>query len=322
MLKKLIPCLAALGTIAGPAMAAAPFPAGPVTIVVPNAAGGLADNIARPLADALGHELKQPVIVENKGGAGGVVGTGMVARAKPDGYTLLLTLSSISGLPEADRLLGRKPAFQLDQFVPIARITADPNLLVVRADAPWKSVAELVADAKKNPQALNYGSSGVYGAMHIPMEMLKAASGAPITHVPFSGGGPALVSLLAGQVQLAASGPANASTFVRSGKMRPLAHWGTKPLASMPGVPSLKSLGYDVEFTQWSALIAPAATPKPVIDALREAVRKVTAQQGLQQVFLNLGSPIDYMDAPEFAAYWKTDAERVQAAVRRIGKVD
>ncbi|GGX18571.1 Tat pathway signal protein [Pigmentiphaga litoralis] len=309
------------GAAQGTALAA-DYPGGPITVIVPYAAGGLADNIARPVADALGKVLKQSVIVENKGGAGGVVGTGFVARAKPDGYTLLLTLSAISGLPEADRLLGRKPAFQLDQFVPIARVTADPNLLVVSADAPWKSVAELVADSKQHPTALNYGSSGVYGAMHIPMEMFKAASGAQITHVPFSGGGPAMVSLLGGQIQTAASGPANAGNFIRTGKMRALAHWGSQPLPAYPGLPSLKSLGYDAEFVQWSALMAPAQTPPAVLETLRNAMRVVTADPALKQVFSNLGSPIEYMDAPEFATYWKADAERVVAAVKKIGKVD
>lgn len=314
----------ALGlAVQGPVFAAAEsYPTGPVTIVVPYAAGGLADNIARPIADALGRELKQPFIVENKGGAGGVIGMGSVARAKPNGYTLLLSLSGISGLPEADRLLGRKPAFQLDQFAPIARITADPNLLVVRADAPWRSVAELVAASKADPQALNYGSSGVYGAMHLPMEMFKAASGAQITHVPFSGGSPALVSLMSGQIQTAAAGVANATTFLKSGKMRALAHWGSAPLASLPDLPSLKSLGYDAEFTQWSALFAPAGVPGEVTTRLREAMKKIVAQPALQQTFASLGSPIDYMDAPEFARYWQADAQRVQAAVRRIGKVD
>lgn len=322
MLKPLLTALILGGLAAQGSALAADFPSGPITLIVPNAAGGLADNIARPIADALTKELHQTVVVENKGGAGGVLGTGFVARAKPDGYTLLLTLSSISGLPEADRLLGRKPVFTLDQFVPIARITADPNLLVVRADAPWKTVAEFVEDSKKNPSAYNYGSSGVYGAMHIPMEMFKAASGAQITHVPFSGGGPALVSLLGGQIQAAASGPANANTFIRSGKMRALAHWGSKPLPSQPDVPSLKSLGYDAEFVQWSAVIAPAKTPEAVLTKLRDAMRKVTADPALKQIFVNLGSPIDYMDAPQFADYWKVDAQRVEATVKKIGKVD
>ena len=134
---------------------------------------------ARPVADALSRELKQPVVIENKPGSGGALGMGTAARTAPDGYTILMALSSISILPEADKLLGRKPAYQLNQFKPIARFTADPTVLVVRAEAPWKTYAEFVADLRAKPGAYNYGSSGNYGTMHVPMEMLKAAAGRP-----------------------------------------------------------------------------------------------------------------------------------------------
>lgn len=310
------------GALAATPAMAADYPNRAITVVIPFAPGGLVDNVARPLADALSRELHQPVVIENKGGAGGVVGTGAVARSKPDGYTLLLTLSSISVLPEADKLLGRKPAFQLDQFTPIARITADPNLLVVRADAPWRTAKELVEDSKRNPHSYNYGTSGVYGAMHVPIEMLKHDSDAKITHVPFSGGGPAMNALLAGQIQVAASGAPNAGQFIKAGKLRALAHWGDKPLSSFPDVPSLKSLGYDVNFVQWTALMTPAGTPQAVVKRLRDAVRTVTQDPKLQETFVRLGSPIDYMDAPEFGPYWKADAARLVAAVQKIGKVD
>src|SRR5215212_5826781 len=127
------------------------WPVRPVTMIVPFPPGGVADTVARPVADALSRELKQPVVIENKPGAGGALGMGTVARAAPDGYTILMTLSSISILPEADKILGRKPAFQLNQFKPIARFTADPTVLVVRADARWKTFAEFLADVKRNP---------------------------------------------------------------------------------------------------------------------------------------------------------------------------
>ena len=176
------------------------WPDKPITMIVPFPPGGVADTVARPVAEALGRELKQTVVVENRVGAGGALGIGVAARAAPDGYTLLMSLSSISILPEADRLLDRKPAYTLAQFRPIARFTADPTVLVVRADAPWKTLAEFVADARHKPGTFNYGSSGNYGTMHVPMEMLKASAGFRMTHIPYTGAGPAVLALLGGQV--------------------------------------------------------------------------------------------------------------------------
>ena len=155
--------------------ASAQYPDKPITIIVPFPPGGVADTVARPVAEALSRELKQPVIIENKSGAGGAVGIGQAARAVGDGYTLLLSLSSISILPEADRILERKPLYQLDQFKPIARITADPTVLVVRADAPWRTLEEFIVDVRRNPGKYNYGSSGNTDD-DVPMEMLKASA--------------------------------------------------------------------------------------------------------------------------------------------------
>src|SRR6476661_5124642 len=178
--------IAALSTPNALAQSAA-YPDKPIAMIVPFPPGGVADTVARPVAEALARELKQPVVVENRAGAGGALGIGVVARAPADGYTVLLGLSSISILPEADKLLERKPAYQLSQFKPIARFTADPTVLVVRADAPWRNFAEFLADVKANPGKYNYGSSGNYGTMHVPMEMLKASAGFRMTHIPYTG---------------------------------------------------------------------------------------------------------------------------------------
>ena len=240
---------AALALIAATAACAQPnWPDKPITMIVPFPPGGVADTVARPVAEALGRELKQTVIVENRVGAGGALGMGLAARAPADGYTVLMTLSSISILPEADHILGRKPAYTLNQFKPIARFTADPTVLVVRADAPWKTLAEFVADAKKKPGTYNYGSSGNYGTMHVPMEMLKASAGFRMTHIPYTGAGPAVLALLAGQVDAVASGPSTVAQQIKAGKLRALAHWGDKPLVSLPEVPSLKQSGYGIGF--------------------------------------------------------------------------
>ena len=294
----------------------------PITMIVPFPPGGVADTVARPVAEALGKELKQTVIVENRVGAGGALGMGVAARAPADGYTLLLSLSSISILPEADRILERKPAFTLNQFKPIARFTADPTVLVVRADAPWKTLAEFVGEAKRKPGTFNYGSSGNYGTMHVPMEMLKASAGFHMTHIPYTGAGPAVLALLAGQVDAVATGPSTVAQHIRSGRLRALAHWGEKSLAALPDVPSLKQSGYATTFAQWSALFVPAGVPDDIVQKLRAAARKAASDPAVVQIINRAGSPIEYLDAPDFQAYWDEDAAIMVDAVRKIGKVE
>lgn len=303
-------------------LATAQYPDRTVTMVVPFPPGGVADTVARPVAEALAKELKQAVVIENKAGAGGALGMGHVARAAPDGYTVLMALSSISVLPEADKLFGRRPAFTLSQLKPIARFTADPTVFVVRADAPWKTLAEFLADAKRRPGALNYGSSGNYGTMHVPMEMLKADAGFRMVHIPFTGAGPAVVALLGGQVDAIASGPASVAQHIRSGRLRALAHWGERPLLALPDVPSLTSLGHRVKFAQWSGLFVPAGTPDAVVATLRAAARKAAEDPLVQQTIRTAGSPIEYLDAPEFQSYWDADAALMAQVVQRIGKVE
>ena len=311
--------LCGLASLAG---AQSNWPDKPITMIVPFPPGGVADTVARPVAEALGRELKQTVVVENRVGAGGALGMGAAARAPADGYTVLMSLSSISILPEADRLLERKPAYTLAQFKPVARFTADPTVLVVRADAPWKNLAEFVADLKRQPGRFNYGSSGNYGTMHVPMEMLKAEAGFRMTHIPYTGAGPAVLALLAGQVDAVASGPSTVAQQIKAGKLRALAHWGEQPLASLPEVPSLKQAGYGASFAQWSALFVPAGTPDDIVTRLRAAARKAAADPAVVQTIAKAGSPVEYLDAPDFQAYWDADARRMTEAVRRIGKVE
>jgi tripartite-type tricarboxylate transporter receptor subunit TctC len=316
--------LAAIAAVPTPRAFAqsSPYPDKPITMIVPFPPGGVADTVARPVAEALGRELKQSVVVENRAGAGGALGIGVASRAPADGYTVLLSLSSISILPEADKILDRKPAYQLSQFKPIARFTADPTVLVVRADAPWKNFADFVADVKRNPGKYNYGSSGNYGTMHVPMEMLKAQAGFRMTHIPYTGAGPAVVALLGGQVDAIASGPSTVVQQIQAGKLRALAHWGDHPLSALPEVPSLKQLGYPVRFAQWSALFVPAGTPDDVIRKLRAASAKAAADPAVRQVIAKAGSPIEYLDAPEFQTYWDADAAEMTKAVRAVGKVE
>ena len=311
-------CLAALIFAAW----AQDYPNRPITLIVPFPPGGVADNVARPVALALGKQLGQPVIIEHKQGAGGGIGMAQVARAKPDGYTLLLALSSISIIPEADKVLGRAPLFTLDQLTPVARFTADPVVLAVRAESPWKTYAEFIAYAKANPKKINYGSSGNYGTMHVPMEMLGSATGASFTHVPFTGAAPSVTALLGGSLDAVASGPSTVVQHVKAGKLRVLANWGPERHPALPDVPTLRELGVAVEFAQWAGLFAPGGTPEPVLAALRRAARDMQDDAAFKQTFVTLQTPLAYLDAPAFHTYWDIDTKKMAEVVQRIGKVE
>jgi len=316
-----IAALLVAASAAAQAQTQAPWPSRPITMVVPFPPGGVADTVGRPVAIALSRELKQSVVVENKGGAGGGIGMAQVARAPGDGYTILMALSSISILPEADKILGREPMYQLAQLKPIARFTADPTVLVVRADSPWKTLPEFIAAMRAKPGAYSYSSSGNYGTMHVPMEMLKSAANIRILHVPYTGAAPAVLALLSGQVDAVSTGPASVVQQIKGGKLRALAHWGTAPLAALPDVPSLKDAGYPVEFAQWSGLFVPASTPDAIVATLREAARAAANDPAVRATISGAGSPVLYLDTPEFQSYINTDAAKLKDAVRKIGKV-
>jgi len=324
MRRTLAAALALLAAAFAPAaLAQQDYPNHTITMVVPFPPGGVADITARPLADAMGRILRQTVIVENKSGAGGGVGMQYVARARPDGYTVLLALSSISIIPEADKVLGRDPMFQLSQLVPIARFTADPTVLAVRADSPYHSVADLVAAAKKAPGTIPYGSSGNYGTMHVPMEMLSEAAGVKMLHVPFTGAGPAVVALLGGQVQALSTGPSTVMGHLRAGKVRVLATWGEGGRhPALPDVPTLKELGYDAQFSQWTGLFVPAGTPEPVVAKLREAARAAVDDPVFKNSLAKVETPIQYLDQPQFRTFWDADARKLAEVVKRIGRVE
>lgn len=299
------------------------YPTKPITMIVPFPPGGVADIVGRPLAASMEKTLKQPVVVTNRTGAGGAVGMTAAAKAAPDGYTVLMTLSSISIFPVSDPINGKAAPYELKDFAPIALLTADPTVLVVRADSPYKTIQEFIAGAKANPGKINYSSSGVYGTLHVAMEMFANAAGIKLFHVPYQGGGPALTALLGGQVEALASGPAAAAAQMKGGKVRALASWSTERLKLLPDIPTFKELGYkDVEFYIWAGMVVPAATPAPIQQKLREAVRAAVKDPAFSGAMEKVGSPIDYRDAPEFKKYWDADAARLKAALQKIGKVE
>jgi tripartite-type tricarboxylate transporter receptor subunit TctC len=313
------PLAAALGR---PAWAQA-WPTRNITMIVAFPPGGQADLAARPVAAALEKILGRSVVVDNRSGAGGMLGNAAAARAEPDGHTLLMALSSMTFLPEAERLYDRKPSYEYDQLVPIARVLADPGVLCVRSDSPYKSVADLVADAKQRPGQISFSSSGNYGAGHVPFEMFQQAAGIKLLHVPYRGGGPALTAFIGKQVDITTQAPGPITPHVQSGAARLLANWGPKRAADYPDVPTFIELGYkDVEYYIWAGLFAPKGTPEPVIARLREAMREVMKNPQVTDVFVKAASPPAYMDQPEFQKFVDDDAKRLIPVIRKIGRLD
>jgi len=297
------------------------YPSRSVAIVNPFPPGGAVDVVSRPFAAALEPLLKQPVVIDTKPGAAGAVGAQFASAAKPDGYTLLAHLPSISGFEAVDKLFGRTPKFTRASFVPIARLTEGPMVLVVNDQTPYKTLNELVDDAKKRPNELLFSSSGLYGALHLPTALFTKAAGIQMRHLPTPGGGPALTALLGNNAQVLVSSVAAASAQVRAGKLRALACFSPRRTASMADVPTLKELGYDVEFSIWVGLFAPRGTPEAAIRKLREETAKAITAPQFTQAVQTLGDAVAHLDQPEFAKFWDEDARRVEDAVQSIGKV-
>lgn len=315
-------CLALL--MSGAVFAQTNFPTKPVNIVVPFPPGGAADQPTRLFSLAMSNVWKQPAVVMTRPGAGGAIGTSAVATAAPDGYTVLATNPSLLILPEADRLFGRTPSFDRSSFTPLGLLVADPVVLVVKADAPWKTYQEFVADARANPDKFTYGSSGAYSASHLPIEMLAAGAGMKLRHISYAGGGPAIAAVLGGHISATASSPSAISAHIKAGTLRALVGTGARRIASLPDVPTAVELGYkDAEFYIWIGLFAPAKTPDAIVQTLRADIQKaMTADNGFVQSMVKLGAAPDYRGAAAFDEFLSKDAERIKATLNRIGKVD
>jgi tripartite-type tricarboxylate transporter receptor subunit TctC len=307
---------------APPALAQEGYPAHAITVISPFPPGGVSDTITRPLDAALEKVFKQPVVLENKVGAAGAVGAQFAAAAKPDGYTLLSHIVSISGFAAVDKLFGRTPKFTNDNFIPIARIIADPIVMIANVDTPYKTLKDLVADAKANPNKVIYSSSGLYGASHIPTALFaKSAGNLQMRHLPTNGGGPAVTAVLGGNVNFFMSPTSIALSHIRSGKVRALAVSSAQRVKVLPNVPTFKELGYDLEYYFWVGIFAPKGVPAPIIVTLRDGFNKAAHSKEFLDTLANLGQELAYMDQPEFAKFWQADAKRQEDAINSIGRV-
>jgi tripartite-type tricarboxylate transporter receptor subunit TctC len=307
---------------AGPVFAQDTFPSHAVTILNAFPPGGANDIATRPFASALEAVVKQPVVVETKAGAGGQVGAQVAANAKPDGYTLLSHNNGLSGYEEVDKLFGRQPKTTRADFIPLARLIADPVLVLVNDQHPYKTLKDLIEDAKKRPEAIIYSSGGLYGATHLPVALLEKATGIPkLRHLPTNGGGPAVTALLGNNAQMSTQTISASLPHIKAGKLRALASFGGKRSPSVPEVPTLKELGYDVEYYLWVGIFAPKATPADIVSTLNAAIDKAANSELFKTAITNAGLEPDYLNAAGFAKFWAEDAQRSDEAVKLIGRV-
>ncbi len=291
---------------------AAAYPSRAITFINPFPPGGA---VLEPI-------IKQPAVIDTKAGAAGAVGAQVAASAKPDGYTLLLHIVSISGFSEVDKLFGRKPKFSRDDFIPIARFIADPCVLIVNDHTPYKTLEEFTEDARKRPNEIIFSSSGLYGALHLPMALYMKAAGIKLRHLPTNGGGPALTALIGNNSQALVSSIAACIGQIKAGKARTLASFGAKRSPALPDVPTMKELGYDIEFYLWVGLFAPRGTPEPIVAKIRDFAREAVMTPKFKELMANIGQEVAYLDQPDFKAFWDADAKRVEDAVRSIGRVE
>ena len=313
---------ASVGALAAqPAFAQEAYPARPITIVNAFPPGGVNDIVTRPFAAALEAVLKQAVVVETKAGAGGQIGAQVGASAKPDGYTLLSHNNGISSYEEVDKLYGRPAKTTRSDFIPLARLVADPVLFVVNAEQPHKTLKDILDDAKAKPETIVYSSGGLYGASHLPVALVEKAAGLPkLRHLPTAGGGPAVTALLGKNVQMSTQTVSATLQHIKSGKLRALATYGGKRSPALPDVPTLKELGLDIEYYLWVGIFAPKGTPANVVSILSAAIDKAAQSDQFKSAITNAGLAPDYLDAAGFAKFWDADAKRSDEAVKLIGR--
>jgi tripartite-type tricarboxylate transporter receptor subunit TctC len=304
-----------------PALAQEAFPTHAITILNAFPPGGINDIVTRPFAATLEPILKQPVVVETKAGAGGQVGAQVAASARPDGYTLLSHNNGISGYEDVDKLFGRQPKTTPADFIPLARLVADPVVVLVNDKQPYKSVKELIDDAKAHPEGIVYSSGGLYGATHLPVALLEKAAGIPkMRHLPTNGGGPALIALLGNNAQMSTQSISASLQYIKAGKLRALASFAGSRSKTLPDVPTLKELGYDVEYYLWVGLFAPKGTPANALSVLSAAIDKAANADQYKSAITNLGLEPDFLAAADFAKFWQDDIKRAKEAVSLIGR--
>ena len=299
------------------AAAQSPWPAKPITMIVPFATGGTADIVARTLAPKLGRELGQTLVVDNKGGAGGTIGTALLARAPADGYTIMV---HHMGITFNASLYDRLPFDTLRDIAPVAYIGATPNVLVVTNSLPVQNIQEFFALARRYPGTINYGSGGVGSAGHLPLEVLQSMMGLKLVHVPYKGSGPAITDLISGQIQTMLLTVPAVMSYIQSSKLRPLATSGSRRTPALPNLPTLEEAGVSgFEYAPWYGVFAPAKTPSPIVQRLHASINKVLAEPDIRDRLAPQGLEVQALTREQFAEKVKGDTAKWGETIRGLG---
>jgi tripartite-type tricarboxylate transporter receptor subunit TctC len=299
------------------AQSQAAYPVKPIRIIVPQSPGASTDLTARLIGQKLSAALNEPVIIDHRPGAGSIIGTDLVAKAAPDGYTLLVVASSITLNPTLHKDLPFDP---IRDLAPITQISAFPNMLVVHPAVPVKTVKDLIALAKAKPGSINYGSSGSATGTHLSAELFKYMTGIEMVHVPYKGGGPAVQALLGGQVQLNFATIVSVLPHVRSGKLRALAVTTAKRSPSAPDVPTIGESGVPgYDHAPWNGFLAPAKTPRAIVARLNEETARLLRAPDVQSVFTNEGAEPVGNSPEEFAAIIRNETAKWAKVIRAAG---
>jgi len=293
----------------------ADYPTKPITLINPMPPGGTLDIQARAFASVAEKMLKQPIMVVYKTGATGMVGGLAGSQAAPDGYTLTVGSVNLTNAVQWEIANGRKPPFTRHDFTCIGSFTMSPTLLIVPADAPYKTLADFIVDAKARPGQMAFCSGGLYGMSHLPVEIFARAAGLKFRHVPYSGGGPCLTAVVGKQVDFGAQYPPTTLPLVRGKKLKVLAVIGAKRLKSIPDVPTVKESGIDAEYYGWVGILAPLKTPKPIVDKLRDVTRRVAEDKTFIDLIEQPGDEVSFLDGEALAKYLDVESAK-------IGKVD
>ncbi len=293
------------------------YPSRPIRLVVPQSAGGSTDLVARPLAQRVAEALKGSVVVDNRPGAGSTIGTDIVAKALPDGYTLLAVAASFTMSPSLYKKLAFDP---VNDFAPISLLSSLPNILVVHPALPVKSVKDLLAHAKAQPGKLNYSSSGIATGTHMSMALLTHMAGINLAHIPYKGGAPSVTALISGEVQLCFATISTALPHVKSGRLRALAVSSAKRASAVPEVPAIAEAGVaGYDYTSWIGLLAPAKTPAAIVARLHQELVKALNRAETKQRLGELGIEVVTNTPEEFAVSMKNDTVRTAKLIKDAG---
>ena len=304
-----------VGLLASGAAAQDRYPSRPIRVVAPFAAGGLVDVLSRAVADKLRPALGQAVVVDNRPGAGGNIGADLVARAEPDGYTLLMSSAGILTINQY--LYSRMPFDPITAFAPITLAAEMHMLMVVHPGLPPRTVPDFIALAKKDPGRINFGSPGNGTTGHLGMEMLQAAAGIRITHVPYKSAAEAILAVIGGQIQGAMDNPPTVLPHIRAGTLRPVAAASPQRLPQLPDVPTFDESGLKgFEASSWFGMVAPAKTPRAIVERLNREIAQALREQDLQQRFTGLGARLAPGTPEQFAAYIRAERVKWEKIVR------